>query len=35
MKETISMIDTIDEIFTYGAKKDVFHLSTGNFKNKW
>jgi 7-keto-8-aminopelargonate synthetase-like enzyme len=32
MKETISMIDTIDEIFTYGAKKDVFHLSTGNFK---
>lgn len=32
MKETISLIDTIDEIFTYGAKKDVFHLSTGNFK---
>jgi 7-keto-8-aminopelargonate synthetase-like enzyme len=32
MKETISMIDTIDEIATYGAKKGVFHLNTGNFK---
>ncbi len=32
MKETISLIDTIDEIATYGAKKGVFHLNTGNFK---
>jgi len=32
MKETISMIDTIDEIATHGAKKGVFHLNTGNFK---
>jgi len=32
MKETISMIDTIDEIISYGAKKNVLHLSTGNFK---
>ncbi len=32
MKDTVSMIDTIDEIATYGAKKGVFHLSTGNFK---
>lgn len=32
MKETISMIDTVDEIITYGAKKDVLHLKTGNFK---
>jgi len=32
MKETISLIDTIDEIITYGAKKDVLHLNTGNFK---
>lgn len=34
MKETISLIDTIDEIATYGAKKGVFHLNTGNFKMK-
>lgn len=32
MKETISLIDTVDEIISYGAKKDVLHLSTGNFK---
>jgi len=32
MKETISMIDTVDEIISYGAKKDVLHLNTGNFK---
>jgi 7-keto-8-aminopelargonate synthetase-like enzyme/predicted N-acyltransferase len=32
MKETISLIDTIDEIATYGVKKGVFHLNTGNFK---
>src|ERR1700722_13790609 len=32
MKETISMIDTVDEIITFGKKKDVLHLSTGNFK---
>lgn len=32
MKENISLIDTIDEIATYGAKKGVFHLNTGNFK---
>jgi 7-keto-8-aminopelargonate synthetase-like enzyme len=32
MKETISIIDTIDEIATYGAKKGVFYLKTGNFK---
>src|ERR1700722_3863227 len=32
MKETISLIDTVDEIISYGAKKDVLHLKTGNFK---
>ncbi|HTB31956.1 MAG TPA: aminotransferase class I/II-fold pyridoxal phosphate-dependent enzyme [Bacteroidia bacterium] len=32
MKETISMIDTVDEIISYGAKKEVLQLNTSNFK---
>src|ERR1017187_2067051 len=34
MKDSISIIDTIDEIITYGVKKGILHLSTGNDKLK-